>query len=250
MTIILSNLPVQKEELAKKRVRPVTRVRREPKTPVAAPAAAPDEREDTFWNTPGAAARTLHFTGDSLLDEEVDLANVSTTSFGTPISAAQRKLARRAEPATPEPEPEPELEYYQADDLADEDEVDDVLGEADDTIHPTTVVARAPEEHVSPEPAPEAEVTFEVAPSQPPEPAPAATPHHRQKVKVTTELERIVVRLFMSWKYEQLRVDSISRRRRSGRRWARSLCQATPSTLSARARTRASLRAQRRPCTC
>ena len=31
-----------------------------------------DLQEETFWNTPGAGARTLHFKGDSLLDEKVD----------------------------------------------------------------------------------------------------------------------------------------------------------------------------------
>ncbi|RDX50020.1 hypothetical protein OH76DRAFT_1402866 [Lentinus brumalis] len=181
----------RKEELAKKRVRPAIRVRREPKTPAA---ATPDKREDTFWNTPGAAARTLHFTGDSLLDEEVDLANVSTTSFGTPVSAAQKRQANRPYPAEKEPQPEDPV-----DDLADEDEVDDVLGDADDT-EPTVVFTRAFEvpaanQASSPEPAVEAEEAVEAPAFHPPEPV-AATPHHRQKVKVTTELERIVEKIW------------------------------------------------------
>lgn len=48
-----------------------------PKTP-AAPKTKTEE--DQFWNTPAASARTLQFTGDSLMDEVVDLADVSVTS--------------------------------------------------------------------------------------------------------------------------------------------------------------------------
>ncbi|KAI0717218.1 hypothetical protein C8T65DRAFT_641751 [Cerioporus squamosus] len=186
----------RKEELAKKkRVRPATRVRREPKTPAPpTPSSPPDKREDTFWNTPGAAARTLHFTGDSLLDEEVDLANVSATSFGTPVSAAQKRLANRPQLAEEEPQ-----SNAQVDDLADEDEVDEVLGDADETIEPTVIVAKVPivpvpDEVSLPEPAQAAEEAVE-APTSLPVPA-VATPHHRQKVRVTTELERIVEKIW------------------------------------------------------
>ncbi|OBZ66549.1 hypothetical protein A0H81_13480 [Grifola frondosa] len=51
----------------------------------SAPVSPSDVQEETFWNTPAAAARTLHFTGDSLLDEHVDLGNVSAVSFGSPV---------------------------------------------------------------------------------------------------------------------------------------------------------------------
>lgn len=127
------------------------------------------------------------------------MANVSTTSFGTPVSAAQKRQANRPYPAEKEPQPEDPV-----DDLADEDEVDDVLGDADDT-EPTVVFTRAFEvpaanQASSPEPAVEAEEVVEAPAFHPPEPAVAATPHHRQKVKVTTELERIVVRLTLLWK--------------------------------------------------
>lgn len=167
--------------------------KRDPKPPTTAPSAeAPDEREETFWNTPGAAARTLHFTGDSLLDEEVDLGDVSTTSFGTPV-------VRQKIPSLPVEAQAVEREDEEpADDVEEEDEVDEVLGEADDTAEPTVTFEKPgmpDDEGRSPsEPSPEPEEVGATPPSpQDVEPPMAATPHHRHKVKVTTELERIVV---------------------------------------------------------
>ena len=176
----------------------MVRVKRKPETPAAARTPkSPDEREETFWNTPGAAARTLHFTGDSLLDEEVDLANVSTASFGTPI-AHPRKLAAQVEPGVKLQEP-----TEHPDEFDEEDEVDQALGDPDETAEPTIVLRKAAalhasEVHTPPEPTPPPEpVEVAEAPPSPPsiDLTAAATPHHRQKVKVTTELERIVVRL-------------------------------------------------------
>ncbi|KAF8160995.1 hypothetical protein B0H34DRAFT_795838 [Crassisporium funariophilum] len=44
-------------------------------------------QEDKFWNTPVGPSRTLNFA-DNLLDEEVDLNDVSTTSFQSPLARA------------------------------------------------------------------------------------------------------------------------------------------------------------------
>lgn len=181
----------QKEELAKK-PRLLLKGKREPKPPTTTPSAErPDEREETFWNTPGAAARTLHSTGDSLLDEEVDLANVSTASFGTPVVHHRKVPSLQVEEQVVEREDE---------DLADEeeDEVDEVLDKSDDTAEPTVILAKhgmpRDEGRSPPEPSPEPEEVDAGTPfSQDVEPADAVTPHHRHKVKVTTELERIVV---------------------------------------------------------
>ncbi|TBU40912.1 hypothetical protein BD309DRAFT_1011154 [Dichomitus squalens] len=184
----------RKEELAKKKARGPLRAKREPKPLITAtPTEATDEREDTFWNTPGAAARTLHFTGDSLLDEEVDLANVTTASFGTPLSL-QKKIM------SPPAEKEAVVSEEPADDI-EEEEIDEVLGEIDESVDPTVVLGKLPaasppekQFYVAPDPAPE-EVEEALPPPKDAEPA-AATPQHRQKVKVTTELERIVEKIW------------------------------------------------------
>ncbi|KAJ3508884.1 hypothetical protein NLJ89_g5516 [Agrocybe chaxingu] len=51
-------------------------------TPDASPASS---REENRWTTPGEPSRVLRFT-DNLLDEEVNLGDVSTTSFGSPLA--------------------------------------------------------------------------------------------------------------------------------------------------------------------
>ena len=52
-------------------------------TPGPPNATAPDPQEDSFWTTPGAR-RTLQFKNELLVDEDVDLGNV-TSSFSTPV---------------------------------------------------------------------------------------------------------------------------------------------------------------------
>ncbi|KAI0823620.1 hypothetical protein BC628DRAFT_1420665 [Trametes gibbosa] len=200
-------LKQRKEELAKKKARAPLRAKREPKTPVPVTTASPpDEPEDAFWNTPGAAGRTLHFTGDSLLDEEIDINDVSAASFGTPTipqnktvdrapgrDFSSRHASERSQNAKSDP-PEGDDE---------EDEVESALeddddGVIDETAEPTVVLSKAPLYH-----APEASRT-----TSPPEsegalpakdlhtatPTPGAT--HRSKVKVTTELERVVEKVW------------------------------------------------------
>ncbi|KAI0371053.1 hypothetical protein BV20DRAFT_1035409 [Pilatotrama ljubarskyi] len=202
-------LKQRKEELAKKKVRAPLRAKREPKTPApATPKSPEDNPEETFWNTPGAAARTLHFTGDSLLDEDLDINDVSAASFGTPLVAAKRAeqaarhdLRKRHTSHQPHENEEADgrdLEDDRPDEDADADEVESVLddGEADETAEPTVVLqkaplASAPEEPRRPSPVqvPKDEKTRDLPKAQTAE---SATPH-RSKVKVTTELERIVV---------------------------------------------------------
>ncbi len=177
-----------------KRPRIPLKGKREPKPSTTAPSAEPpDEREETFWNTPGAAARTLHFTGDSLLDEEVDLGDVSTASFGTPVVRQKKILSLPVKEGLVECE-----EEEPADDVEEEVEVDEALGAAEDTAEPNVILEKSGIPHGEgrrpPEPSPEPE-ELDAGPPSPQgiEPPSAATPHHRHKVKVTTELERIVV---------------------------------------------------------
>ena len=183
---------LQKEELAKKKSRTLLKVKREPKPQAPeSPASPPDEREETFWNTPGAAARTLHFTGDSLLDEEIDINDVSAASFGTPVTkqkvpekASLHDMGAHASHSDAQPGG-PEQDQYAEDE---EDEVESVLDE-DDATEPTVVLQKvpSPQKPRSPEPEPVRKQ------ERPPEPVSLASGGHRPKVKVTTELERVVV---------------------------------------------------------
>ncbi|KAI0633628.1 hypothetical protein C8Q77DRAFT_1217966 [Trametes polyzona] len=207
-------LKERKEELARKKSRPPPKAKREPKTPVpATPASPPDAREDTFWNTPGTAARTLHFTGDSLLDEEMDINDVSAASFGTPLIPQKQvdKLSRHELPARQTSHADPETNPSQppppgGDGEDEEEEVESVLGEddgdvdeADETAEPTVVLGKAPLSSPPGETRPPSPPETKQRATEPPPDAPQSSTlasSHRSKVKVTTELERIVEKMW------------------------------------------------------
>lgn len=168
-----------------------------------------DIQEETFWNTPGAGARTLHFKGDSLLDEKVD--------FGMGLGGAMDFISPGPTPGPsvglstsdggdvfsplgyePPPNvPSSELEDQELDEGPDET----VLGatdadeEDDATVMLGKPLKREPGLSLSTPPAASA---IEVSPEEenPPALSVEETPSNaskRTKVKVTTELERAVV---------------------------------------------------------
>lgn len=57
----------------------------DPESPEVPSVALPSSpQEEKFWTTPLRPSRTLHFT-DNLMDELVDLGDISTTSFQSPL---------------------------------------------------------------------------------------------------------------------------------------------------------------------
>ena len=67
MSLILFALigSIQKEALLNKsKPGPSKASRGQARAAAEPPGPPPDEQEQDFWNTPGAAARTLHFTGE------------------------------------------------------------------------------------------------------------------------------------------------------------------------------------------
>ncbi|KAH9924407.1 uncharacterized protein B0H18DRAFT_1119942 [Fomitopsis serialis] len=157
------------------------------------PPSAIDEQEETFWNTPGAAARTLHFTGDSLLDEEVHVADMSNLSFSSPVpvrrSGADTDLPERA---SDEEELEAEMAADEPVHTVDEDSLstEEVLDEDDSD---PTVKLRPPLKAISP---PVEDTAVQEAASPPATVAETPDPHKRAKVRVTTELEQIVAKIW------------------------------------------------------
>ena len=59
-----------------------SRVKLKPPSP---PPPPPHLQEESFWNTPGPNLRKMNITGDLLLNENVDLSDISMASFGTPL---------------------------------------------------------------------------------------------------------------------------------------------------------------------
>ena len=171
--------------LEKRRIRAPLKARRQSKAHAVGPAMSPsNEGEASFWNTPGNAPRTLHFTGESLMDEEVDLANTSIASFGTPVGRHKLTSKLQPDPQTPG--------NQQSDEDADDYEVDGAL-HFEETTEPTVILETSTETSLFPEPEEGSQETAPSALAQDLVEPTTTTPHSRQKIRVTTELERIVV---------------------------------------------------------
>ncbi|KAG2072313.1 hypothetical protein BDR04DRAFT_1051777 [Suillus decipiens] len=56
------------------------------------PLTVPEAQEEIFWNTPATSARTLRFT-EKLMDEEVDINDVSIMSFPSPVPRPRSVLS-------------------------------------------------------------------------------------------------------------------------------------------------------------
>ncbi|KAL0956058.1 hypothetical protein HGRIS_002227 [Hohenbuehelia grisea] len=158
-----------------------------------------DQQQDEFWSTPAASARAMRFTEiqGNLLDEEVDLPDSSILSIATPI--IQRTSAR------PSSDLLDEIEASGSDSVLDPDLQEDPISPiAADS--PTAVLEEAqatpqePSVPTSPEPK---KLSNAVSPPSPSVPSPKAgpagkseTPLRQPKVKVTSEMERIVAKIW------------------------------------------------------
>ncbi|KAJ6558598.1 hypothetical protein DFH09DRAFT_535939 [Mycena vulgaris] len=161
----LADLKHRKEAASKPRKR-LSR----PKPATPQPPSTPPSKLDETFHTPAAAARTLRFT-DNLMDELVDLADVSVTS---PIAPSRFQ-------ARPGLVDDPEDEVDRVDETPDEtvdDPVQDREQEEDETI-------------VLPKPA----VT---SPPVSPVRLPATETPKKGKLRVNTEVERIVAKIWSS----------------------------------------------------
>jgi hypothetical protein len=188
-----------------------------PKPKPQDPSSPTSPQEDKFWATKGEPSRILHFS-ENLLDEEVNLGDISSTSFGTPLAI---------------PNQIPRLSLFASTDLGDDPTIEqfppldnlrtlatDKLNEEDrnPTQQPTSLSF--------PETPPPAALQPAAETIETPPPPPTATPTTRQrKVKVSLELEKIVVRLYLPFFFDRVLIlNSLIRRARSGLPLATSLC--------------------------
>ncbi|KJA27774.1 hypothetical protein HYPSUDRAFT_62813 [Hypholoma sublateritium FD-334 SS-4] len=139
--------------------------------PPKAPASPTSPQEDKFWATKGEPSRTLRFS-ENLLDEEVNIGDVSSSSFGTPLAQMPRlKMLGDADDDTITQFPPRDV--LQA--LNDDDDSDGIVSS---------------KKSVPETPPPIAQTVTPVPPS-------TETPTARQrKVKVNIELERIVTKIW------------------------------------------------------
>jgi hypothetical protein len=164
-----------------------------------------EPQEDSFWTTPGAR-KTLQFKNELLVDEEVDLEDV-TSSFLSPVAPFKSSAPRRAHTDSPfQEEAGPTEDTIPEDSSTLEDTFDRTCGaydsnleSAEDVDDPTTNVKSQP---IQPLLRPVPSSTRE--PSTPtinreqgalPSTAEnAGHTHSAKKIRVTNDVERIVVR--------------------------------------------------------
>ncbi|KAI0063690.1 hypothetical protein BV25DRAFT_1990653 [Artomyces pyxidatus] len=198
------------EQLQKRKVtllqkRAVPRSRPPDPVPISSPLSNVDPQEDMFWNTPAAPARTLQFSNELLIDEQVDLGDV-TTSFSSPIGPIRGAMGSRLV-GEDEGDGSMDANGVEEDDetigpqIVDEsgDTVDEE-GEDDPEDEEKTVMLK----RLSPPSAPQTETTVdasvvEIEPAALPLPGGASTPPQsakKQKVRITNEVERIVAKIW------------------------------------------------------
>lgn len=179
----------------------------------------PDPQEESFWNTPGAGARTLHFTDDLLTDEQMDMGDMSALSSPIPEQVPSRSSARqpRAGPSRGKAmqftqrshikDDSPEVRQTKKAVTSQSTTVDD---EEDDDNDKTVVLdkpleapSRTPPVHASDKPHSPAD---EPSPSSPTSGKPAqdqdmahtleGTAEKKTKFRVTADVERIVAKIW------------------------------------------------------
>lgn len=155
-----------------------------------------DAQEEDFWNTPGAPARTLHFTGDLLTDEQLDISGYYpslTSPFPTsqpPTFPEAPRESRAMQFAQKEPPSLGDISLQSYQDAV--QSIPESGSRHDDDDDRTVILANEPTSE------PREDNRQEATPTEEP---PSATlergeaQERKARFKVTTELERIVVRL-------------------------------------------------------
>ena len=169
--------------------RPVASESVEDKDSQRPPKSVPsDPQEDTFWTTPGDRS-ALDFKGEQLIDEDVDLSDV-TSSFSTPVAPLKPSVARippsnptvyeEEQGPTEEPEDSSALENTFDHTTAAHDSNAENVKRVDDQPLPQTAGPSTPV------------VEFRQSDNSPVD---NRTPraHSAKKIRVTGDVERIVV---------------------------------------------------------
>ena len=178
------------------------------RTEPQSPLPPVDEQEQDFWNTPGAGARTLHFTGDLLKDEQIDMSELSR-SLESPAPAASKPRSTSSRPlqfttrtretsATPEPIKRPPVQREQ---VPEESQVESPDVEDNEDI--TVMLQKPPSVEGS---GGRRSAALSPLSAEPPQ-ASATTPRDSSRpgrMKVTRELENIAVSCLMKLRFSEI----------------------------------------------
>lgn len=161
--------------------------------------AVSDPQEDSFWTTPGAG-KTLQFKNELLVDEDVDLGNV-TSSFATPapppMSPAPRTTPAGSSLKEPTEDAVPE-DFSALEDTFDRTPVAHVItleniGQADDRIVKDSLIQPLPSSASARTSSPSTPVVNKEQPTLSSTAEKSGLTHSAKKIRITNDVERIVV---------------------------------------------------------
>ena len=192
---------VQKLALQNSRSIPIPVEDNPANSPEPARPAVSDPQEDSFWTTPGAG-KTLQFKNELLVDEDVDLGNV-TSSFSTPAPPLDSSAPRTAPAGSPIEEEGPTEDAVPEDFSTLEDTFDrtpgahvialENTGQADDRIVKDPLIQPSPPSASARTSSPSTPVVNKEQPTSSSTAEKSGLTHSAKKIRITNDVERIVV---------------------------------------------------------
>jgi hypothetical protein len=170
-------------------------------SPEPARPAVSDPQEDSFWATPGAG-KTLQFKNELLVDEDVDLGNV-TSSFLTPAPPLNSSAPQTAPAGSPLEEEGPTEDAVPEDFSTSEDTFDRTPGahvitlesteQADDRIVKDPLIQPLPRSASARTSSPSSPVANKEQPTPPSTAEKSSLTRSAKKIRITEDVEHIVV---------------------------------------------------------
>ncbi|KAJ8696544.1 hypothetical protein PTI98_006408 [Pleurotus ostreatus] len=162
-----------------------------PKPPKATPRVDPED-EFGFWTTPTAAARTFKLSTGLLMDEHVDAGEMSMASFGSPpptlAGIIQQPFQSFSHSINSQPPRSPESLVENATPSASPPPMPERQSPPLVPISPSPPLTPPSAPLISPPPDPEDLL--------PPPAAAAASPPRKGKIKITSDVDRIIARIW------------------------------------------------------
>lgn len=173
-------------------------------SPEPARPAVSDPQEDSFWATPGAG-KTLQFKNELLVDEDVDLGDV-TSSFSTPALPLKSSAPRAAPVGSPLVEEGPTEDAVPEDFSTLEDTFDrtpgahvitlENTGQVDDRIVTDPLIQSLPPSASARTSSPSTPVVNKEQPTSSSTAEKSGLTYSAKKIRITNDVERIVLKIW------------------------------------------------------
>lgn len=159
------------------------------------PSSPSSPQEEKFWTTPGEPSRVLRFS-DNLLDEEVSLGDISTGSFGSPLSSELKPVKLFGDVLDDDPtviQHKPSLEDQPAANAELVEGAEDD-GEEKKFLGNNGVLSPIVDKAISPKRSPIPPLLSSPSVTNSGESTETPKPGRQRKIRVNIEVERVVVR--------------------------------------------------------